>query len=225
MEYPVSAVKPELLHTAETFIVNLYFKDDYTGLSPVTAARRYRDNYLDNYLRDTTLVSELYGNDRDAAMRWMSYEEISTGRVLYVSDAFLSYAVDFYGYSGGAHGNRSVHNSVIDLATACPVFLCDLFSEGAIDEVSDLLRCQIAADRGCSSVDSLAELGFFSPREIDLTENFFVDRRGVTWQYNPYDIAPYALGVISVTLSWDQLYPYLLEESPLIPLAKGDSVQ
>jgi hypothetical protein len=219
MEYPVSATKPELLHTAETFIVNLYFKDDYTGLSPVVAACRYRDNYLDNYLRDTTLVSELYGNDRDAAMRWMSYEEISTGRVLYVSDDFLSYAVDFYGYSGGAHGNRSVHNSVIDLQTACPVFLCDLFSEGAMEDVAELLRGQLATDLGCTAVDSLSDLGFFSPREIDLTENFYIDDHGVTWQYNPYDIAPYALGVISVTLSWDQLYPFLLEESPLIALA------
>jgi hypothetical protein len=225
MEYPTSAAKPELLHTAETFIVNLYFKDDYAGMSPVEAALRYRDNYLDNYLRDTTLVSELYGNDRDAAMRWMSYEEISTGRVLYVSDLFLSYAVDFYGYSGGAHGNRSVHNSVIDLNTACPIFLCDLFSVGATDEVSDLLRRQLAADQGCETPDQLADLGFFSPREIDLTENFYVDDRGITWQYNPYDIAPYSFGIVSVTLTWDQIYPYLLEESPLIALAQEtDSV-
>ena len=27
--------------------------------------------------------------------------------------------------------------------------------------------------------------------------------------FNPYDIAPYALGVIDVTLSWDQLKPLL----------------
>jgi hypothetical protein len=84
----------------------------------------------------------------------------------------------------------------------------------------------MAADLGCTTVDSLSELGFFSPREIDLTENFYIDARGVTWQYNPYDIAPYSLGVITVTLTWDQLYPYLLEESPLIALAQQeDSVQ
>jgi hypothetical protein len=225
MEYPVSAVKPELLHTAESFIVNLYFKDDYSDLTPSEAARRYCDNYLQNYLRDTTLVKELYGSDREAAMRWMSYEEISSGRVLYVSDRFLSYAVKFYGYSGGAHGNSSVHNSVIDLTTACPVFLGDLFPEGAMDDVAELLRQQLASDQGCSTPEALADLGFFSPSEIDLTDNFYIDDNGITWQYNPYDIAPYAFGIVSVTLTWDQVYPYLLEESPLIDMAQAtDSV-
>ena len=39
--------------------------------------------------------------------------------------------------------------------------------------------------------------------------NFSVGKEGITWYFNPYDIAPYALGVIDVTLSWDQLKPLL----------------
>ena len=35
--------------------------------------------------------------------------------------------------------------------------------------------------------------------------NFSVGKEGITWYFNPYDIAPYALGVIDVTLSWSQL--------------------
>jgi hypothetical protein len=44
---------------------------------------------------------------------------------------------------------------------------------------------------------------------------------GIVWQYNPYEIAPYYLGIISARLSWDVIYPYLLEDSPLIPLAEA----
>ena len=40
---------------------------------------------------------------------------------------------------------------------------------------------------------------------------FSVEQDGVTWYWQPYDIAPYYLGVISVTVPWTELKPYLRE--------------
>ena len=34
-------------------------------------------------------------------------------------------------------------------------------------------------------------------------------RKGVTWYYQPYEIGPYYLGVISVSLSWEDLKEYI----------------
>ena len=34
-------------------------------------------------------------------------------------------------------------------------------------------------------------------------------KEGVTWYYQPYDIAPYYLGVISITVPWKELKPYI----------------
>ena len=39
--------------------------------------------------------------------------------------------------------------------------------------------------------------------------NFGVSEEGVTWTFNPYEIAPYALGIIDLTVSWADLKPYL----------------
>ena len=46
--------------------------------------------------------------------------------------------------------------------------------------------------------DSLAPNGLYE-----------VTKDGVTWYYQPYDIAPYYLGVISITIPWSELKPYL----------------
>ena len=40
--------------------------------------------------------------------------------------------------------------------------------------------------------------------------NFFLDKEGITWSYQPYEVGPYALGIVTATLSWDDLKPYLL---------------
>lgn len=39
--------------------------------------------------------------------------------------------------------------------------------------------------------------------------NFAVSEEGVTWTYNPYEIAPYSMGIIDLTVTWADLKPYL----------------
>lgn len=39
--------------------------------------------------------------------------------------------------------------------------------------------------------------------------NFSVSEEGVTWTYNPYEIAPYAMGAIELAVRWSDLKPYL----------------
>ena len=43
-----------------------------------------------------------------------------------------------------------------------------------------------------------------------LNGNFRVDDEGVTWAYNPYEIGPYVLGILTASVSWEELSPYLL---------------
>lgn len=39
--------------------------------------------------------------------------------------------------------------------------------------------------------------------------NFCFTKQGITWQFNPYEIAPYALGSFTVEIPWSELRPYL----------------
>jgi hypothetical protein len=221
MQYPVSAASPELLSASEAFIVKLMFRDEYSGMHPIEAAQRYRDDYLANYRSDSTFL-DYYDSDADkAVVHWLNYDECLEGEVLYVSDRFLSYSIRNFSYTGGAHGNGTVRCSVLDLNTSCPLFLSDLFPEGALSDVSELMRQQLLSDRGFTSFEQLCDEGFYQPNEIDVVDNFYIDERGITWQYSPYEIAAYYCGYIAVTLTWDQVYPYLLDDSPLISMAQA----
>lgn len=39
--------------------------------------------------------------------------------------------------------------------------------------------------------------------------NCGVSAEGVFWNYNPYEVASYADGIITVTVTWDDLKPYI----------------
>ena len=45
--------------------------------------------------------------------------------------------------------------------------------------------------------------------EMILTDNFYIGKHSITFVFNPYDIACYALGKQSVTLTYNQLKTYL----------------
>ena len=47
------------------------------------------------------------------------------------------------------------------------------------------------------------------PEAIAPNGNFSVGKDGVEWIFQPYEAGPYALGIISATLTWQQLQPYL----------------
>ena len=39
--------------------------------------------------------------------------------------------------------------------------------------------------------------------------NFEPGKTGITWYYQPYEIGPYSLGVIPVSVPWNELKPLL----------------
>ncbi|MDR0961407.1 MAG: RsiV family protein, partial [Mediterranea sp.] len=48
---------------------------------------------------------------------------------------------------------------------------------------------------------------------LEPTENFFLGEKGITFYYNIYDITPYVMGPVQITLSYDAVRPLLREEA------------
>lgn len=115
-----------------------------------------------------------------------------------------TYAVAYNDYTGGAHGMNALICNVFDLTTGETVSEADLFAEGYQEGVSALLKT--ALDAFLEAQEEGEDLVFGAPAP---NGNFSVSEEGVTWTYNPYEIAPYALGAIELTVSWSDLKPYL----------------
>ncbi|SKC53437.1 Protein of unknown function [Bacteroidales bacterium WCE2004] len=107
-------------------------------------------------------------------------------------------------YTGGAHGMYGIINNVFDLTTGEVVTEPDLFADGYKEGVTALLKK--ALDAWLAENGAEEDMVFGQPEPYD---NFAVSEEGVTWTYNPYEIAPFAVGAISLTVSWADLKPYL----------------
>ena len=173
--------------------------EEADGLSDVPAAcRRWVEEQLGGFS-----VEE--GYDGENAWRF-HFEFQREGRFTTAckSRNLQTYAVAYNDYTGGAHGMNALICNVFDLTTGETVSEADLFAEGWQDGVSALLKT--ALDAFLAAQEEGEDLVFGAPAP---NGNFSVSEEGVTWTYNPYEIAPYAMGAIELTVSWSDLKPYL----------------
>ena len=184
-------------------------------------ANAYIRQFIFQYLLDGKEAIDSYHGDTESAASWMNYEEVVDGRVLYNEDGFLSYQYTIYSYAGGAHGNTIVRNCVFDCQHLKPLSLGHLFMSIALDKVNELLRHKLMSQYGCTTVEEMTEkTDFFNVADLSATDNFLIDANGVTWTYDPYEIAPYSMGTINISLSWLEVRQLLLPDSPLKDMAE-----
>ena len=90
------------------------------------------------------------------------------------------------------------------------VDITSLISEDDFVEVSEMLRYRLLDDSGVRTNDELIEQGYFNLDNLQVNNNFFISSKGITWNYIPFEIACYKIGESAITLSFDELAPYLL---------------
>lgn len=187
----------------------------------LSMARNYVHSYIINYLGQGKEAIDSYDNDIEAAATWMSYEELVEGSVTYQDGDIICYRLNVSSYTGGAHGYNDVEQGVFSISRLEGLELADIFSLGQIPQVSKLIRNTIVKNYECESLEELAQNGlFFSPEEIEATENFKVDETGITWIYDPYEIAPFSTGEVSVTLPWSDVNDLISSNSPIKVLSE-----
>ncbi len=182
----------------------------------------YLRTYLMQYLQEGKEAIDSYGEDMQAAATWMSYEELAEGKVTYHDGQFLSYQFKVYSYMGGAHGNTSIVNRVFDMHEQQPLTLANIFTDENLLEVGNLLRMALAKQNQFETIDELVQSGiFFSASDIEPNDNFLLDDNGLTWIYDPYEIAPYAYGPVTVVLSWKEIMDLISPESSVKAYAQS----
>ena len=67
------------------------------------------------------------------------------------------------------------------------------------------------ADNRATTRKELEDLGYGSTGELAPTENFRIGQDGITFLYNVYEIAPYVMGAIEITLPYD-IMSHLLDD-------------
>ena len=113
-------------------------------------------------------------------------------------EKLATFAISFYDYEGGAHGIEGNRYFTIDLTTRHILTLNDLFNEKDLPKVKTLLWEQY--NNSNKEYEPLIGVDSFN-----LSNNIYLDSRGVHFIYDVYEIAPYAAGEQDLLLYFGQL--------------------
>ena len=105
-------------------------------------------------------------------------------------------------YLGGAHPMTNIFFSNINKETGDTLSLVDLFGKGFENKLNSVIDKNFREQKELKPGDNLSDKGGLFKNKIIFTDNFAVTSdKGIEFFYNPYDIAPYAMGTIVVRLS------------------------
>lgn len=159
-------------------------------------ASRYESNLEDAYFaeaQDLPVEGQL------------SWDDYING---YFTDGYKklrSYIVEYYSFRGGAHGINTLTALVFDKNSGELVQEKDIFVEDYSDSLAEFLRKHLLE----SFDGNEEEYGSLFITDIVSNGNFEPGKTGITWYYQPYEIGPYSLGVIPVSIPWSELKPLL----------------
>ena len=142
------------------------------------------------------------------------YKGIESHVQLYDKD-LLVYRIDYNEYTGGAHGIYMATFLNMDLTLMRPLRLDDIFVGDYKDALTDLIWNQLMADNKVNTHEALEDMGYASTGDIAPTENFYLSKEGITFYYNVYDITPYSMGPVKVTIPFSMM-EHLLGSNPIL---------
>lgn len=179
--------------------------------------QQLRQVLADYYLKDMKANASNYENL--AEIPWLNYEAYYEGRFMEKIENFLSYELIAYFYTGGAHGSTLCNYKVYDCDRNCPVQLGDVVGEEARPYILELMATKPLPDYDGMTLNQMRKEGYlFEDATLYLPENFYFTQQGITFVFQQYEIAPYALGILSVDLTWEELQPLLPKESVALKL-------
>ena len=152
--------------------------------------------------------------DSDREQQWTYQQDFGLYRP--ASDA-VTVAVNFYGYSGGAHGYGATRCVLIDLRTGRSVRPQGVFTPGD-DWLKELVRLT-AADLKKQVVENPGFDDALQPKNLAKllgdAGRYCYRRSKLELIFNSYDVGPYSAGAYTVEIPYDRLRPVLRVDGPL----------
>lgn len=176
----------------------------YTGENP-KEVKNYSDLTHSFVSLFTKLKTEL---KQDKIPSWEATTKTTVG---YQSSKILNVVIDYYVFTGGAHGYGAVKSVLFDPKTGKILTLDKLFSD--IEKVKSLAETKFRVQEKIAQDKSLTDAGYFFDKDIFvLPKNILFTAKGLTLHYNQYEVASYANGPIEIELTYEELKPYLIVE-------------
>jgi hypothetical protein len=180
---------------------NLLWNTLYGGISPGEYGNLLSAHYESQYAEAAAGLDA--SEEPPEVMNW---EYAETIKVETQTPRFLVISRNRDYYLGGAHGMQEKVYFVLSPAEQERLKLDDLVRSRA--ELQPLVEEALRASAGLKPEDSLRAGGFFE-ETAPPPDNFFLSRGGLGFHWDPYEIAPYVMGPVEITIPYDKIRPLL----------------
>lgn len=197
-----------LLLTAEESIVTLQ-NEGHDALR-TTLSELWSGIQAEDYEEWIDSAQEFYNIiDKEYSPNYYFLEDAELTRS---DSSVISFRGYYAQYTGGVHGNYGYVGTTIDVESGRELVLEDLLSnaEEFYDKAVSYITEELAENYGD---------GLFSEYEKYVAETFsghrtvswYLNAAGIVIIYNPYEVGPYAMGTVEVTLPYSQFGEFIQE--------------
>jgi hypothetical protein len=178
--FPVAYFDKTVLQNLQKQFISNAFGETYLSLSPIDVPTAFYEK-------------ELNENEEIPDQKYMQKNTF-----FFNQNNLISYEIETYRHQeGDAHGMTIQKGFAVNLQTGKNMSYKDIFKPDTKKEISSLL------------VGKLLKKEDYEIENMIPHDNFYISEEGITFIYNAYEIAPYALGTIKITLHFTEIIHYL----------------
>ena len=161
---------------------------------------------LDSYAE---MAQEHYEATKDEDGWFSNYFLQTSYKVERLDNHVLSVKGYRYDYTGGAHGMGSEWGMTVDLKNGTELVLTRLSQTpaGFMEKLTEIVLAELAGRED----EMYADYELYVKENLENT-GWYLDAAGIQFVFNPYAIAPYASGIITVCVPYGEVVSYLKEE-------------
>lgn len=207
IDFPVSGYDRNVLENLRRNIRIQTLGEEYADFkgSLGELAADYRTALLNDYRQSSEeLLKDLGIPEEECySLNWGSYINGSFGDNW---GDWGVYNIEHYLYLGGAHGTNSTTPMVFDTKTGQAVTWNQVAINVSNEKIVRLInKHKYDWLKDMIDENDIREEDIFYVDPIEPSESFSVNDEGLTFYYQPYDVAPYVFGVIEIMIPWEDL--------------------
>ena len=207
VEIPTSFANKTILDSIRNTIISNLFGNEFVGQKNDSVVQLFSSMlYTDYKDNNEPLVNEL-----DSASSYSFNNEHTIEGFSLLSDKHIfSYGIDRYIYMGGAHGLNTRNYYNFDLKTGKIITEKDLFIDNYQTNLAELIKKRIIEQsqedktNETEAIMSLEDTDYWTD-SIKANGNFYITDEGINYIFNPYEIAPYYMGITEVSLPYNRI--------------------
>lgn len=221
--YPATFGTGEQLQKLQAVFYAMVLGEEYVdAASPHEAVQAYATQYADFYRDD---LQDMYENELEEVLvdnpNALHYGRDAKNKIMFANENLLSFTCFYWEYSGGAHGYAPEFHHSVNLQTLEPVTLDQVLNSGYQAPLTGIIKEKLlrvmeekVKDIFDDPIDDNQLKSFFNDYDaIEANDNFMLTETGMTFTYNPYDVAAYASGLFEVEIPYGEIAHLLNREA------------